>query len=217
MAFSLPDLMDVVHKYNRNPTPKPIPVDEVDRLRVRKYRDPQNSETVALPESLKALLAYDCQLKSPHGQLVLEWVVDSIDEHGVLLSDSLDEDAYYMNGLDMAGLDFEELMPVWNDDPRLPALIRISHAGDQQVFIYVTERDEQGEYPVVRFEGKENDLWLAESSLIEYLQGIFAGSEESHDEWRISRPSMRHAMAPCWSWNIFMRIFTPGSKAVLTN
>ncbi|SQC44095.1 Uncharacterised protein [Klebsiella pneumoniae] len=92
----------------------------------------KNSETVALPESLKALLAYDCQLKSPHGQLVLEWVVDSIDEHGVLLSDSLDEDAYYMNGLDMAGLDFEELMPVWNDDPRLPALIRISHAGDHR-------------------------------------------------------------------------------------
>jgi hypothetical protein len=46
-------------------------------------------------------------------------------------------------------------MPVWNDDPRLPALILCQ---DQQVFIYVTERDEQGEYPVVRFEGKENDL-----------------------------------------------------------
>lgn len=73
MAFSLADLMDVVHKHNRNPTPKPMPVEEVDRLRVRKYRDPQNSETVALPESLKALLAYDCQLTSPHGQRVLEW------------------------------------------------------------------------------------------------------------------------------------------------
>ncbi|EIY5048647.1 DUF5066 family protein [Klebsiella quasipneumoniae] len=184
MAFSLPDLMDVVHKHNRNPTPKPMPVEEVDRLRVRKYRDPQNSETVALPESLKALLAYDCQLTSPHCQRVLESVLDAIDEHGVLLSDSLDEDAYYMNGLDMIGLDIEELMPVWNDDPRLPALIRLCHPGDQQVFIYVTERDEQGEYPVVRFEGKENDLWLAESSLIEYLQEIFAGGEESHDEWQ---------------------------------
>ncbi|HFT4303244.1 TPA: DUF5066 family protein [Klebsiella quasipneumoniae] len=184
MAFSLPDLMDVVHKHNRNPTPKPMPVEEVDRLRVRKYRDPQNSETVALPESLKAQLAYDCQLTSPHGQRVLESVLDAIDEHGVLLSDSLDEDAYYMNGLDMIGLDIEELMPVWNDDPRLPALIRLCHPGDQQVFIYVTERDEQGEYPVVRFEGKENDLWLAESSLIEYLQEIFAGGEESHDEWQ---------------------------------
>ena len=184
MAFSLPDLMDVVHKHNRNPTPKPMPVEEVDRLRVRKYRDPQNSETVALPESLKALLAYDYQLTSPHGQRVLESVLDAIAEHGVLLSDSLDEDAYYMNGLDMIGLDFEELMPVWNNDPRLPALIRLCHPGDQQVFIYVTERDEQGEYPVVRFEGKENDLWLAESSLIEYLQEIFAGGEESHDEWQ---------------------------------
>lgn len=184
MAFSLPDLMDVIHKHNRNPTPKPMPVEEVDRLRVRKYRDPQNSETVALPESLKALLAYDYQLTSPHGQRVLESVLDAIDEHGVLLSDSLDEDAYYMNGLDMIGLDIEELMPVWNDDPRLPGLIRLCHPGDQQVFIYVTERDEQGEYPVVRFEGKENDLWLAESSLIEYLQEIFAGGEESHDEWQ---------------------------------
>ncbi|EMY7925878.1 DUF5066 family protein [Klebsiella aerogenes] len=187
MAFSLQNLMDVVKKHNRNPSPKPMPEDEVERLRVRKYRDPQNSETVALPDSLKALLAYDCQLKSPHGQLVLESVVDSIDEHGVLLSDSLDEDAYYMNGLDMAGLDFEELTPIWNDDPRLPALIRISHSGDQQVFIYVTERDEQGEYPVVRFEGKENDLWLAESSLIEYLQGVFTDEEESHDEWQRQR------------------------------
>ncbi|EPO6660742.1 TPA: DUF5066 family protein [Klebsiella aerogenes] len=184
MTVSLQNLMDVVKKYNRNPTPKPMPEDEVERLRVRKYRDPQNSETVALPDSLKALLAYDCQLKGPSGQLVLEWVVDSIDEHGILLSDSLDEDAYYMNGLDMAGLDFEELTPIWNDDPRLPALIRISHAGDQQVFIYVTERDEQGEYPVVRFEGKENDLWLAESSLIEYLQGVFTDEEESHNEWQ---------------------------------
>ena len=184
MAFSLPDLMDVVHKYNRNPTPKPMPVDEVDRLRVRKYRDPQNSETVALAESLKALLTYDCQLTNPYGQRVLESVLNAIDEHGVLLSDSLDEEAYYMNGLDMIGLDFEELMPVWNDDPRLPALIRLCHPGDQQVFIYVTERDEQGEYPVVRFEGKENELWLAESSLIEYLQGIFTGGKESHDEWQ---------------------------------
>jgi hypothetical protein len=78
--MALPDLMDVVHKHNRNPTPKPMPVEEVDRLRVRKYRDPQNSETVALPE-------------------MLESVLDAIDEHGVLLSDSLDEDAYYMNGL----------------------------------------------------------------------------------------------------------------------
>ncbi|MDM8040905.1 DUF5066 family protein [Klebsiella quasipneumoniae] len=184
MAFSLADLMDVVHKHNRNPTPKPMPVDEVDRLRVRKYRDPQNSETVALPESLKALLAYDCQLTSPYGPRVLESVLNAIDEHGVLLSDSLDEEAYYMNGLDMIGLDFEELMPVWNNDPRLPALIRLCHPGDQQVFIYVTERDEQGEYPVVRFEGKENELWLAESSLIEYLQGIFTGGKESHDEWQ---------------------------------
>ena len=31
---------------------------------------------------------------------------------------------------------------------------------------------------------KKNDLWLAESSLIEYLQEIFAGGDESHDEWQ---------------------------------
>lgn len=67
MAFSLPDLMDVVYEYSRNPIPRPMPVDGVDYLRVRKHRGPQNSETVALPESLKALLVYDCQLKSSHG------------------------------------------------------------------------------------------------------------------------------------------------------
>ncbi|BFO30664.1 hypothetical protein KoxyNG13_011370 [Klebsiella pasteurii] len=45
-------------------------------------------------------------------------------------------------------------------------MIPINHIGDQGVFIYITERDENGEYPIARVDDQE--LWLSESSLIEY-------------------------------------------------
>ncbi len=31
--------------------------------------------------------------------------------------------------MDSSGIDIEDLMPVWSNDPRLPALIRIDHVG----------------------------------------------------------------------------------------
>lgn len=175
------DLMELVIKNNRNKSPDPMPVDEISHLRVRKYRDPQNEETVELPESLKALLAYDRQLISPHNQPVIEWLQKNIDVNGILHSENLDEDVYYRNGLDMTGKSIEELSPLWNNDPRLPALIPINHIGDQGVFIYITERDENGEYPIVRVDDQE--LWLSESSLIEYLHGIFSTQRETRSEW----------------------------------
>ncbi len=64
--------------------------------------------------------------------------------------------------MDSSGIDIEDLMPVWSNDPRLPALIRIDHVGDQAIFIYITERDANGEYPIARME--RNEFWLAESS-----------------------------------------------------
>ncbi len=73
-----------------------------------------------------------------------------------------DEEAYYGAGMDSSGIDIEDLMPVWSNDPRLPALIRIDHVGDQAIFIYITERDANGEYPIARME--RNEFWLAESS-----------------------------------------------------
>ncbi|EHT12059.1 hypothetical protein SB6416_03094 [Klebsiella pasteurii] len=111
------DLMELVIKNNRNKSPDPIPVDEISHLRVRKYRAPQNEETVELPESLKALLAYDRQLISPHDQPVIEWLQKNIDVNGILHSENLDEDVYYRNGLDMTGKSSEELSPRWNNDP----------------------------------------------------------------------------------------------------
>lgn len=181
MEYSLKDLMELVEKNNRNKSPNPMPEDEISQLRVRKYRNPQNEETVELPESLKALLAYDRQLISPHSQPVIESLQMEIDDDGVLHSDYIDEDIYYRLGMDESGKSIEECSPIWNNDPCLPALIRIDHIGDQGVFIYITERDENGEYPIVRQD--DHELWLAESSLVEYLHGIFSNERKTRPEW----------------------------------
>lgn len=181
MEYSLNDLMELIKRSNRNKTLHPMPSEEVNRLRVRKYRDPKNEETTELPESLKALLAYDCNLTNTYGQNVFADVLDRIDEHGVIHSDTPDIDAYYGNYMDQGGKSIEELAPIWENDPRLPALIRIIHPGDQGIFIYVTERDDVGEYPVARVEGFE--FWMAEASLIEYLYRIFTNDEDSKSEW----------------------------------
>ncbi|MGO0302823.1 DUF5066 family protein [Salmonella enterica] len=100
----------------------------------------------------------------------------SIDKEGVIHSYSPDEEAYYGVGMDSSGIDIEDLMPVWSNDPRLPALIRIDHVGDQAIFIYITERDANGEYPIARME--RNEFWLAESSLVEYLYNIISGAKD---------------------------------------
>ncbi|EEH8941126.1 DUF5066 family protein, partial [Salmonella enterica] len=135
MDISRANLIELVKKVNRNKVPNPMPAEEISRLRVRKYRDPQNTETTELPESLKALLAYDRDLLSNYNMPVIETLQRSIDKEGVIHSYSPDEEAYYGAGMDSSGIDIEDLMPVWSNDPRLPALIRIDHVGDQAIFI----------------------------------------------------------------------------------
>ncbi|EAR2370365.1 DUF5066 family protein [Salmonella enterica subsp. enterica serovar Corvallis] len=176
MDISLANLIELVKKVNRNKVPNPMPAEEISRLRVRKYRDPQNTETTELPESLKALLAYDRDLLSNYNMPVIETLQRSIDNEGVIHSYSPDEEAYYGAGMDSSGIDIEDLMPFWSNDPRLPALIRIDHVGDQAIFIYITERDANGEYPIARME--RNEFWLAESSLVEYLYNIISGAKD---------------------------------------
>ncbi|HAE2395146.1 TPA_asm: DUF5066 family protein, partial [Salmonella enterica subsp. enterica serovar Heidelberg] len=51
MDISLANLIELVKKVNRNKVPTPMSAEEISRLRVRKYRDPQNTETTELPES----------------------------------------------------------------------------------------------------------------------------------------------------------------------
>lgn len=167
MDILLDSFIDLVKDLNRNKTPNPMPVEQVNQLRLRKYRDPQNTETVELPESLKALLAYDRNLLSSYNMPVIRSLQTLIDSDGVIHSDTPDEELFYWQHLDELDVNIDELMPLWNNDPRLPALIPIVHVGDQRIYLYITERDEHGEYPIVRQEGME--LWMEESSLIEYL------------------------------------------------
>ncbi|MEB4676675.1 DUF5066 family protein [Enterobacteriaceae bacterium G50] len=185
MSHTLPELIEIIKHINRNPTPNPMSQEEVNRLRVRKYRDPQNNETTELPESLKALLAYDRDLISPNNQKIFSSLLRRLDENGVIHSDSPDSDAYYGNYMDQSGKSMEEFAPIWANDACLPALIRIIHPGDQGIFIYVSERDDAGEYPIARVEGFE--FWMEESSLIEYLYGIFTDEEIITAEWQRRR------------------------------
>lgn len=89
MDISLTNLIELVKKVNRNKVPTPMSAEEISRLRVRKYRDPQNTETTELPESLKALLAYDRDLLSNYNMPVIETLQKSIDNEGVIHSYSL--------------------------------------------------------------------------------------------------------------------------------
>ncbi len=87
--------------------------EEISRLRVRKYRDPKNTETTELPESLAegATSAYDRDLLSNYNMPVIETLQRSIDKEGVIHSIP-DEEAYYGAGMDSSGIDIEDLMPV---------------------------------------------------------------------------------------------------------
>lgn len=185
MNYSLPELMDLIKSVNRNKKLNPMSVEEIKRLRIRKYRDEANTETVELPESLKALLAYDRDMLTKSNIPVLHALLAQIDAEGVIHSATPDIDAYYGMSMDESGKSLDELMPVWNDDAKLPALVRINHAGDQSIFIYVTEPDPQGEYPIARMERFE--LWLAESSLIEYMYFINGIGTEDNPLWEKQR------------------------------
>lgn len=170
MDNDLSRFITLIKQHNKNTVLNPMPAEQLNALRMKKYRDEDNNETVELPESLKALLAYDRDLISPYNTRIFENLQFFIDGN-TIKSDTYDELAYWHNNLDMMGLEAEELMPIWNNPPLMPALIPINHPGDQAIMIYVTERDQEGEYPITRME--RNEVWLAESSLIEYLSDIF--------------------------------------------
>ncbi|EDS7118970.1 DUF5066 family protein [Salmonella enterica subsp. enterica] len=89
---------------NNNKIPNSMPLEEVNRLRVRKYHDPQNTETVELPESLKALLTYDRNLLSNRNLPVIQSLQKLIDEEGVIHSDTPDMEAFYWLHLDESGI-----------------------------------------------------------------------------------------------------------------
>jgi hypothetical protein len=61
-------------------------------------------------------------------------------------------------------------VPVWNDDPDLPACIPLhsNPRGEQLLFLYVGKPDEAGEYPIARYESQP-ELWVAEASLIHLI------------------------------------------------
>jgi tetratricopeptide (TPR) repeat protein len=61
-------------------------------------------------------------------------------------------------------------VPVWNDDPKLPACIPLhsNPRGEQLLFLYVGKADEDGEYPIARYEDQP-ELWVEEASLIHLI------------------------------------------------
>ncbi|CDL81732.1 DUF5066 family protein [Xenorhabdus szentirmaii] len=168
--------MSAIKRENRNTQLNPMSDEELGCLRMEKYRHTERSETVALPKSLLALLAYDRDLTSPYGDKVFSHILSSIDEKNLIISDCPDDNVYFMVSEYNPDLDIEDLMPIWNDSPDLPAIFSIVHPGDQRIWIYTSELDESGEYPIARQEME--DFWLSESSLMEYLSNIFSITKE---------------------------------------
>jgi hypothetical protein len=82
----------------------------------------------------------------------------------------------------------EESHDEWQHQQALncqPKVILFTLEADDRIFtLFITLGDIDKYLLISGMAEEENDLWLAESSLIEYLQEIFAGGEESHDEWQ---------------------------------
>ncbi|MDX7985839.1 DUF5066 family protein [Xenorhabdus sp. 12] len=173
--------LSAIKRKNKNTALNPMPSEKLNHLRLRKYRAPNRTETVPLPKSLAALLAYDCDLTNPYGDKVFEDLLGAIEEN-TITSWSPDEPVFYGSYYvsNIPGVEMEDLMPIWNDSPDLPALFSIAHPGDQCIWIYPSELDEDGEYPIIRQEVEE--FWLSECSLMDYLSGIFEIVEEIDPE-----------------------------------
>ena len=66
-----------------------------------------------------------------------------------------------------------ESVPIWNDDPKLPAAIPLhsNPRGELFLFLYMGKADEEGEYPIARY-GAQPEFWVAEASLIHLVVGV---------------------------------------------
>jgi len=161
--MNIPEQYQPLHEYfkliNLNPILNPMNESEIDSLSFSKYRN-NSGETMPLPASLQLLLSYDKDFMLYENQKLLQPLLDNLDSKtGIISSSNLND--YFRKW-------FPETTMYWNNVENAPAILPLYHRGDQLVFFYVSNLD-NNEYPICRFDPTEFSLWISEINLIHYV------------------------------------------------
>jgi hypothetical protein len=142
---------------------------EAAAIQVSRFRE-SATETVPLPPSLQALLCYDQDLMLRAGHAFFEHLFASLDGQ-VVQSQTINEVLKHRFG---AAFNKDGSMS-WTDGPDMPALLEFPHSGDQRVFMYIGIPDDEGEYPMVRFDDQP-EVWMTAGLLLDELLAELPGA-----------------------------------------
>lgn len=160
-TYSKEQLIECFAGLNKNRVPNPMSELEIDALSFSKYRN-FNGEVVAIPKTIKILLAYDKDFIIVAGCKLLEPFFATLDiKTGIIHSVNLDK---LLSSIQPEMDDFK-----WNNFENAPALIRLNHHGDQLIFIYIGHYDEYQEYPICRIDTQEFSLWLSGDCFMHHI------------------------------------------------
>ncbi|MDJ1473147.1 DUF5066 family protein [Xanthocytophaga flava] len=156
---------------NLNETLAPMPEEEIERIRISQFRNGSGA-LMPLPESVKAILRYDRHFKiAKNYPPLLNYLLTSLDANyrvpSVTITQLIRQDSLIGVGLNS----IPESLYIWHDTPDMPALLPVTHFGDQIVMLYITNLTKEGEYPVARFDN-EPCVWISQSSLIDYVLSV---------------------------------------------
>jgi tetratricopeptide (TPR) repeat protein len=140
---------------------KPLSNGKVSSLTFALFRGERGD--VPAPESLKSILRGDSQFSLWGNPKIFQTILRAM-KAGCVPSQTVSQAL-----LDsMQARDRKRMPPdvsLWNDGPSMPALIELDTNGGQRAYFYMAEPDEDGEYPIARFDD-EPTVWIAHASLI---------------------------------------------------
>lgn len=182
-SYSREELMGCFAGLNQNRIPNPMSEFEIDALSFSKYRN-FNGETVAIPNTIKILLAYDKDFMIVAGCKLLKPLFSTLDiKTGIIHSVNLDK---LLSDIQPGMENFK-----WNNFDNAPALVQLNHDGDQLIFIYVGFADEYQEYPICRIDTQDFSLWLSGEGFMHHIFDM-AGLDLSHYENYLEVVSQRN-------------------------
>ncbi|TNE44127.1 MAG: DUF5066 family protein [Deltaproteobacteria bacterium] len=164
----------IAPEVNQNQEPLPMSDEEIDKIQLTRWRN--GAEAVDVPPSVRTVLRYDRNFTLWGGQPLLASLFRS--EAPVVPSATIDEPLRWTLGPMFDGL--PEDVPVWTSSHPMPGLHRITHGGDQWVYLYIGEPDELGEYPIARYD-TQPEVWISNGSFIDYVVSAMLYFKASFD------------------------------------
>ena len=144
--------------------PSPMSRRAIEQLRLPRVRSGRGE--VALPPSLRAILAFDRDFVAWGSQPLCAKLLEGTGPGGRVdgtTMESVLRDAFpgMFRGL-------PPRVPIWVAHPEMPALVELTTAGSQRQFLYIAATDGDGEYPVASFDS-EPTLWITRASVVHYV------------------------------------------------